>query len=493
MLIKLIKQNQLIFYLFLSIIFALTVQQFPFYKGNSLHLIHAIKNMDFNKLQFDWIANQTNHLPLFTYFNLILIKYFSVKILYLVHFILLVSSPLFLFLICKNIFKDLENPYLSILWFAFFTIIFHEHSFFGGLAGQDVINEGYQPASYGVLFFVAIYLFLNKNYFYAVVFISIAASFHPTYVLHSGFLMVGILIYFLSKKEFIIFIKFNIFYFILISPITIYIIYNFLLIDKNLIIEGSKILYERAIHHASIEHWFSFKDTLSLLVYFVALAIIIKAKDLFLPLFFFGFVSIILTLFQFYTENYSLGLSFPWRSSVFLIPISTMIIFSFLLIKIFNKKINLKFYSIILFSFSISFFFIKNHFIKNSNQFFFNELELSNKIKSNYSEIDRLLIPVNLENIRMNTGLPIFVDWKHPPFKYDEVIIWKKRINLASTFFDEKNFYQRKLIFDEINQMDKISHILIKKTDLINGCKNLINDDEYALIIAKECFGLIGS
>ena len=170
-----------------------------------------------------------------------------------------------------------------------------------------------------------------------------------------------------------------------------------------------------------------------------------------------------------------------------------MIIFSFLLIKIFNKKINLKFYSIVLFSFSISFFFIKNHFIKNSNQFFFNELELSNKIKSNYSEIDRLLIPVNLENIRMNTGLPIFVDWKHPPFKYDEVIIWKKRIILASTFFDEKNFYQRKLIFDEINQMQKISHILIKKTDLINGCKNLLNDDEYALIIAKECFVLNSS
>ena len=54
-----IKKN-IFLYIILSITFVITVQQFPFFKGNSLHLIHAIKNMEFNKLQFDWIANQTN-------------------------------------------------------------------------------------------------------------------------------------------------------------------------------------------------------------------------------------------------------------------------------------------------------------------------------------------------------------------------------------------------------------------------------------------------
>ena len=63
------KQKELVLYLVFSILFALTIQQFPFFKGNSLHLLHAIKDFDFNKLQNDWIANQTNHLPFFTYFN----------------------------------------------------------------------------------------------------------------------------------------------------------------------------------------------------------------------------------------------------------------------------------------------------------------------------------------------------------------------------------------------------------------------------------------
>ena len=88
---ELSKKKEIILYITLSFFFAITVQQFPLFKGNSLHLLHAIKDFEFNKLQNDWIANQTNHLPFFTMFNHYLIKFFSLKILYFVHFILLLS------------------------------------------------------------------------------------------------------------------------------------------------------------------------------------------------------------------------------------------------------------------------------------------------------------------------------------------------------------------------------------------------------------------
>ena len=111
--------------------------------------------MEFNKLQYDWIANQTSHLPLFNYFNYFLIKYFSINVLYLIHFILLTTCPFFLFLICKDEFADLKNNYLAIIWFSFFILIYHENSFFSGVAGQDIINEGYQPASFEFYFISA--------------------------------------------------------------------------------------------------------------------------------------------------------------------------------------------------------------------------------------------------------------------------------------------------------------------------------------------------
>ena len=66
-------KDQKFIYLVLSILFVLTVQQFDLYKGGASYLVHSIKSFDDNKLQNDWIANQQDHLPLFTYFNYLLI------------------------------------------------------------------------------------------------------------------------------------------------------------------------------------------------------------------------------------------------------------------------------------------------------------------------------------------------------------------------------------------------------------------------------------
>ena len=101
--LKIIKEKEIILYLILS-----KIQQFPFFKGNSLHLLHAIKDFDTNKLQDDWIANQTNHLPVFANLNNIFLQIFPVKILHVIHFSLLVICSLFIFLICRNEFQKIK-------------------------------------------------------------------------------------------------------------------------------------------------------------------------------------------------------------------------------------------------------------------------------------------------------------------------------------------------------------------------------------------------
>ena len=165
-----------------------------------------------------------------------------------------------------------------------------------------------------------------------------------------------------------------------------------------------------------------------------------------------------------------------------------MIILSFLIQKISKYKIDPKNFAIILIIISITFFSLKNHLIVNSNQNFYKKIELTKKIKDNFVLIDRLLIPVDLLNIRMNSGLPIFVDWKHPPFKYNEIINWDKRMNLAKSFFGTNDLEKKKTILVEINNLEKVSHILIKKKKLNFKCENLIEDEEYALISVKNCF-----
>ena len=68
--------------------------------------------------------------------------------------------------------------------------------------------------------------------------------------------------------------------------------------------------------------------------------------------------------------------------------------------------------------------------------------KLTKDLKKMSGSIERILIPVNLDYVRMYSGLPIFVDWKHPPFKFNEIIEWKRRMNLTTSFFSTENFDQ---------------------------------------------------
>lgn len=480
--------SETIFIIFLSFLFVLTVQIFDIYKGNAAHLIHSIKFFDSNKLQNDWIANQEHHLPLFTYFNYFLIKIFSKNVIFFIHSFLLALCPLSLFLISKELFPKLCNRNLSILWFSLFTILYHENSFFSGVAGQTVIDAGYQPASFAVLFFLGIHFFLIKKNMISIIFICLSASFHPTYVLHSGFLIISILGYQLWTKKYLNFFKETIFYIILIFPITIFIIINFFLIDKNLILVGQEILLNRIPHHANIHHWLTYKDFIFLFIYFFSLYLIRKNYRFFIFFLFFGLFPTFITIIQYYINSNSIALAFPWRTSVFIMPISSLIILSFFLNKIDLGNSKLKILSYCLIAIVSTVFFVKSHYIKNSNLEFQNKLILVKEIRKNFNSIDRILIPIDLDYIRMNTGLPIFVDWKHHAFRYDQLIEWKLRIDLAKDFFESNTLQGQLVKLKKIQEIEQISHILIKKDKSTIECNDLVNHNVYMLININDCF-----
>jgi len=484
---KLNFKNTTLIYIFLSLIFVLTIQIFDPFRGNAAHLIHSIKHFDTNKLENDWIANQAHHLPVFVKFNYFLIKFFSSKIIYFMHGVLLALCALYLFLISKNLFPKLESRNLTIIWFAFFIILFHENSFFSGVAGQSVIDIGYQPASFGILFFIGIYYFLIKKYFLCILLVCLGASFHPTYVLHSGFLVLGVLSYLILSKNYQNFFKTLIIYSILILPITLFIIINFLTIDKNLIALGQEILLDRIPHHADIRYWLSYKDLFFFVTYIYALYIV-RNKQFFIFFLIFGTCPILLSLIQYFLDVNSIALAFPWRSSVFITPISSVIIFSSWIEKIKLDTHKLKIISFSLLLLTSTFFFIKSHFIKDLNGEFTKKLILSKKIKNNFDSIERILIPTNLDYIRMYTGLPIFINWKHHAFRFDQLIEWRQRMDLADEFYSNTNKETQLLKLKEIQKIENISHILISKNKLKIECDDLINHEVFILVDAKACY-----
>ena len=108
-------------------------------------------------------------------------------------------------------------------------------------------------------------------------------------------------------------------------------------------------------------------------------------------------------------------------------------------------------------------------------------------------DITRILIPTNLEYIRLNTGLPVFVDWKTTPYKNDALIKWYERIKLTNSFYDSTELENQKLFFTKIINEEKITHVLIKdnhKNILLKECKYLFNDHGYLFYDINKCRNL---
>ena len=168
-----------------------------------------------------------------------------------------------------------------------------------------------------------------------------------------------------------------------------------------MILIGQKILLERIPHHANIHHWLTYKDIFFLITYFYALYLV-KNNNRFLIFFtIFGLCPILLSIVQYFVNINSLALAFPWRSSVIITPISTIIILSYFLEKIELDKFKLKLVSYFLIVLTSAFFFIKSHYIKNLNNEFRNKLILTQEIKKNFNLIERILIPTQLHYVRI--------------------------------------------------------------------------------------------
>ena len=88
----------------------------------------------------------------------------------------------------------------------------------------------------------------------------------------------------------------------------------------------------------------------------------------------------------------------------------------------------------------------------------------------------------------MNSGLPIFIDWKHHAFRYDQIIEWKQRLILANEFYTSNSDNEKFKKLKKIQEIEKISHILIKKKELKVSCTNLIDHEEFALVSAQDCY-----
>jgi hypothetical protein len=125
-----------------------------------------------------------------------------------------------------------------------------------------------------------------------------------------------------------------------------------------------------------------------------------------------------------------LALLFPWRISVFLVPISATVLIVEAAVIAGQRAVDLLRWPLV--ALAVAFAFIGSAGSLLSTSPATSDPATVLVRASRVSGVG--LIPLELENVRLNAAVPIYVDWKTTPYLSGDLIEWWKRIDQVKAF-----------------------------------------------------------
>jgi hypothetical protein len=195
----------------------------------------------------------------------------------------------------------------------------------------------------------------------------------------------------------------------------------------------------RIPHHALVSQWLDATAVVKILLVILALYLVRKRR-IFWILIIPALLSVVLTLAQVITGNLSLALLFPWRVSILLLPLAVTLI----LVRILDWVMPFITTRAGLFRFA-SLALIGITVIVGGIRF---GLDLERKAgvpeRGLYQFVNQhklpgevYLIPVKMQDFRLESGAPVYIDFKSIPYKDVEVLEWYQRNLLANRFYQK--------------------------------------------------------
>jgi hypothetical protein len=147
-------------------------------------------------------------------------------------------------------------------------------------------------------------------------------------------------------------------------------------------------------------------------------------------------LAVLLTIIQALTNNVTLALLFPWRPSTWLVPLSVGLIVGQVVYWLF-ERFQLERYSgwVMLMSGITAVIFAVIGVAKS--QILWQEKQaLGDRAMMAYVEAhkepgDTYLIPLKMQDFRLETGSPAYIEFKSIPYKDVDVIEWRRRVDMV--------------------------------------------------------------
>lgn len=489
------------------VLFAGAYYQWPLFSSNqNSYFLKGLADSGYGHLSSDWLAQQTDHIPVFSALVALIHGFGSHWIFYAVLGAITTIYAVSLFAIVHpSVVKPsipqstaffalltlIHSPWLLIDFSDLTSWLWHNLPQFKwlaslstkGLAGQSILGPFLQPSVFGVFLITSISLFVHKREFLAIVCVVLAASIHPTYILHAAVLTSAYIVVLAFERSTVKAIRVGALALLLILPILLYVVLSFPTGSPSVHSMAQEILVEARIpHHAKVSHWFSINSCVQLAIILLGIALSRRSNRLFQVLSFCTVTGIGLTLLQIISGSDALSLFFPWRLSTWLIPSCTAIILgklslvvTILINAIPKQQIQAAVKTglvcmLFMFLGGACFLGVSRTLAGIDVDKHRGSVESYAKMHSSPDQI--YLIPLNLESFRIASGVPIFVDWKSHPYRDTELLEWYKRVKLAMTFYKRLSTRDASAALTAIQRHARITHVVVPgKVDHLHGIR----------------------
>jgi hypothetical protein len=493
-------------FLFWSLLFSIAYTQPRLYYSNQhQYFLHGLATAGEGFLSRDWLANTADPAPTFSAV-VAYTYYYGYSWFFYLYYTIILGAYLYAL---AGIFDALSDGKMSPrARLAFLTSILVLHCgllrwgsaqtfgvdypwyFQAGLANQYILGAGLQPSVFGVFLLLSVAAFLNRRLYLAATWAGLAGVMHSTYLLSAAFLTLSYLYLLLRERRRRDAAFFALWTLLVVSPVVAYNLATFAPSSREAFAEAQRLLaHLRIPHHTQIDRWLDGIAWMQF-AWILAAMFLVRRNPLLIILSVCFSLSLALTLLQAATGNDTLALLFPWRTSSVLVPLATAIV----LAQIVNRLAfcwtatstiaNVVIVVIcVLGGASITYFGLG---YRTNEQ----ELKLLTYIRENKSEGDLYLLPVELPNLssgkrgaaslnftpppqrntqkqnisvdlqqfRLFTGAPIYIDFKSIPYKDVEVLEWHERLLWNHHLYEQTDWNDGR-IKDELGRRG-ITHVV---------------------------------
>ena len=335
-----------------TVIFAILYAQSPLYTSNqNQYFLHGMARAGLGFLNRDWLANTPDPTPVFSALLSLTYALTHSNLLFYVYYALLMGVYLFSVYGLMDLLFDLRHSKTRSLLFMALFLSAHsaalryllskavgaDATFLveGGVAGQRLLGQVFQPSTFAVFLVLSLYLFLARQRNAAILALIVAVTFHPTYLLCGGLLTLAYLwVIYRETRQVKSVLIYGLKVLVPVLPILAYTFLIFRPSNPILYSEAQHVLvYFRIPSHALVSEWLNW--TVAVQGAFVLAALLVLRRKRLFPIYLILTISsVLLTFIQVATGSDTLALLFPWRASSLLVPLGGSVLLAALVTRL---------------------------------------------------------------------------------------------------------------------------------------------------------------